>query len=311
MKKILSVILACAMLCGMSTIAYANEGTELISSDMDLDALPVIEEIGYYEMVDAEFVSFDADKFEVTLKDDAGEYVGILSMNTIIFDDNANVVISAGDLKVGDKLKVYRSTMMTRSLPPMVNVFAIISNVEDGSNTYVVIPEKGIVPGGEYVLTAPITGDKITISDETAIHHAYMKCIVTFEDIDAYDTVVYKADVITASIPALINATEMWISDSSADFVIPEIESIVGEEGVKEIDGVIYVPVRKVAEEKGYIVEWIGETKSVIVSKGVESFNMTIDSDIYGYNKAIVKYEKPLLIDSTTYVPLSFITDIF
>ena len=87
MKKILSVILACAMLCGMSTVAYANEGTELISSDMDLDALPVIEEIGYHEMVDAEFVSFDADKFEVTLKDDAGEYVGILSMNTIIFDD--------------------------------------------------------------------------------------------------------------------------------------------------------------------------------------------------------------------------------
>ena len=39
MKKILSVILACAMLCGMSTVAYANEGTELISSDMDLDAL--------------------------------------------------------------------------------------------------------------------------------------------------------------------------------------------------------------------------------------------------------------------------------
>lgn len=311
MKKILSVFLACLMLCSMSTAVFANEGTELISSDVDMEALPVVEEIGFYERVDAEFVSFDAEKLEVTLKDENGEYVGILSLDTIVFDDNANRVISAGDLKVGDKLHVYRSTMMTASLPPYVNVFAIISNVEDGNNTFAVIPKKGIVPGGEYILTAPVTGDKITISDETAIHHAYMKCIVTFEDIDAYDTVVYKADVVTTSIPAIINATEMWISDSSADFIVPEVESILGAGVIKEIDGVTYIPVRKVAEEWGYIVEWIGETKSVIVSKGVETFNMTIDSDIYGYNKAIVKYEKPLLIDSTTYVPLSFITDIF
>jgi hypothetical protein len=97
----------------------------------------------------------------------------------------------------------------------------------------------------------------------------------------------------------------MWISDSSADFVIPEIESIVGEDGFKEIDGVIYAPVRKIAEELGYTVEWIGETQSVIVSKDVVSFSMTIDSDIYGYNKAIVKYEKPLLIESKTYYNLA------
>ena len=138
-----------------------------------------------------------------------------------------------------------------------------------------------------------------------------MKCIITLEDIDAYDTVVYKADVVTASIPAIINVTELWLSDSSADYIIPQVESVLDAEELKEIDGVTYIPVRKVAEAWGYTVEWIGETKSVIVSKDALSFSMTIDSDVYGYNKAITKYEKPLLIDSKTYVPLSFITDIF
>ena len=172
MKKILSVFLACLMLCSVSTAVFANEGTELISEDVNMPAIDVVEEIGFYERVEAEFVSFDAEKFEITLKDETGEYVGILNMNTIVFDDNAGVVISASDLKVGDKLDVYRSTMMTRSLPPMVVVYAIISNVEDGSNTYVLIPEKGIVPGGEYSLISSLTGDTVNFSEETVLHHA-------------------------------------------------------------------------------------------------------------------------------------------
>jgi hypothetical protein len=72
------------------------------------------------------------------------------------------------------------------------------------------------------------------------------------------------------------------------------------------------VPVRAVAETLGYNVEWNSETKGIVVENLPQYYTFYLGTDGYTFAKtAPVKLGKePVLIDGTTYVPVSFFTQI-
>lgn len=68
------------------------------------------------------------------------------------------------------------------------------------------------------------------------------------------------------------------------------------------------VPVRAVAEELGYTVEWDGDTNSVTVSDGRDVLKLTIDSQIYEWNgEPKILDVPPRLIQDRTFMSARYI----
>ncbi|MEG1441123.1 MAG: copper amine oxidase N-terminal domain-containing protein [Oscillospiraceae bacterium] len=73
------------------------------------------------------------------------------------------------------------------------------------------------------------------------------------------------------------------------------------------------VPVRAVAEQLGYTVEWHEADNSITLTKGARQMKLALGSDEYSFGRmAPVKLGMaPVLVDdSTTHVPIEFVTDI-
>lgn len=79
-----------------------------------------------------------------------------------------------------------------------------------------------------------------------------------------------------------------------------------------EENGRTLVPVRAVAEELDYEVEWDGDTNSVTVSDGQDVLKLTIDSLIYEWNGEPKTLDvPPRLIQDRTFVPVRLIAESF
>lgn len=82
-------------------------------------------------------------------------------------------------------------------------------------------------------------------------------------------------------------------------------------------NGSTYVPVRFISEFFGANVEWIGKSKSVIITKGSRVIDMSIDNSIVNVNgemKTIAHGAQPRLVNvggshSHTYIPLRFVSE--
>lgn len=59
----------------------------------------------------------------------SGEYIMHLSPKTVWVDSAAHAAFDPTDLKVGDRVYVYHSSMVTLSLPPQTAAFAVVRNV--------------------------------------------------------------------------------------------------------------------------------------------------------------------------------------
>jgi N-acetylmuramoyl-L-alanine amidase len=74
------------------------------------------------------------------------------------------------------------------------------------------------------------------------------------------------------------------------------------------VSGHTMVPVRVIAEEIGYDVQWIGDTKQVRISNGVSLIVLTVDQDRAVVDGADRTLTRPPYIDKgVTYVPLRFV----
>lgn len=108
----------------------------------------------------------------------------------------------------------------------------------------------------------------------------------------------------------------MLIEDSSASVVesLPVVNgaTINGVEAV-EVDGITMIPLRLVGEGLGYTVNWSEDNQSIDLFKGAQFITMQIGSDAYAFSRQAHRPlgAAPVLVnDTTTYVPINFITEI-
>jgi len=81
---------------------------------------------------------------------------------------------------------------------------------------------------------------------------------------------------------------------------------------VQEVNGITMMPLRSVAETLGYTVNWIGETKTIELTRGAQFITMSIDNDSYAFSRRAPQTlgAAPTLVGDVTYVPVSFATEI-
>lgn len=88
------------------------------------------------------------------------------------------------------------------------------------------------------------------------------------------------------------------------------IEGLEIETTVK--DNVVLIPLRKAVEQLGYKVTWNAQAQSIYMTKDKQSALATIGDTVYVANDKIpyILEAPPVIIDNTTYVPLSFLETI-
>ncbi len=82
---------------------------------------------------------------------------------------------------------------------------------------------------------------------------------------------------------------------------------------VIEESGNTYISVRPVAEALGLNVEWIGETKTVVLSNGGPLYiTFSIGENGYTFSKTapMPLSSAPIVVNSTSYIPVDVITDL-
>lgn len=199
MKKILALIMAIAMLGGVS--AYAQ--TIADNADVDLIAEELIDVAIEPELVLDKLVKEGVVK---SVSDEQIEIEGLvlnIDENTLI----ANTELIPAQVKEGDLITAVVSTMTTRSLPPQSYAYYIIvrENAEILAPIYMSVDkvEDGFIysQDGNY-----------EVSFENAEVGMYRtKNIVKAEELTKGSDIFVYADIMTMSIPALVNPSKIVI----------------------------------------------------------------------------------------------------
>ena len=81
---------------------------------------------------------------------------------------------------------------------------------------------------------------------------------------------------------------------------------------VEDVNGVVMMPLRSVAEALGYTVTWVAESRSVELIRGAHFITMSIDQDAYAFSRRAPQSlgAAPTLVGDSTFVPMSFVNEI-
>ncbi len=112
------------------------------------------------------------------------------------------------------------------------------------------------------------------------------------------------ATVATLSMSSLVFATSPQNPEdlNTVTAVSPSI--IIDRNTLEEL-----IPIRTLAEDNGFQVDWINATKTTVLTKDNQSYYATLDSTTYDINGRTYILETPTqMIDGVTYVPYTFCT---
>lgn len=252
--------------------------------------------------------------------------------NTLVFN-------SKGEKKeVKDIEKDADITVFTNSyspapliMPPQYQADVIIINdgEEIGSvnvDTYIADGERLINAVNSLVLNIGETtkivdkDGKEVKADELKNKDLVVFYTITTRSIPAQTTpekvvVLGENETALAQIAAAQNVTAE--TPTPAPVETPEISSatavVVGNKTVTNIyskDDVLMVPLREIAEELGFTVEWDGNLRAVILNGGMYSLKIGENSYVKGKMMPVELKAAPEIKDDLTYVPVEYFTEV-
>ena len=252
--------------------------------------------------------------------------------NTLVFN-------SKGEKKeVKDIEKDADITVFTNSyspapliMPPQYQADVIIINdgEEIGSvnvDTYIADGERLINAANSLVLNIGETTEivdkdgKEVKADELKNKDLVVFYTITTRSIPAQTppekvVVLGENETALAQIAAAQNVTAE--TPTPAPVETPEISSatavVVGNKTVTNIyskDDVLMVPLREIAEELGFTVEWDGNLRAVILNGGMYSLKIGENSYVKGKMMPVELKAAPEIKDDLTYVPVEYFTEV-
>jgi hypothetical protein len=117
----------------------------------------------------------------------------------------------------------------------------------------------------------------------------------------------------TAPVPTLYdsneNVVEVKLEQNDVNIYWGETEL---ESAGKDLDGVLMLPLRELAEAAGFEVTWNDETKQIELANGARWTSVELSKNAYFKNKMAPRElsKAPTLIGDKTYVPAEFFTQI-
>ncbi len=141
----------------------------------------------------------------------------------------------------------------------------------------------------------------INVNEETPIINLSGKQLTATDIINKQVIIFYE--YVLESYPMQTGPSKVIVLDPSDE----ELAKQIAEIDNYDVNGVKMIPLRLIAEQLGYKVEFTGD--GAILSKGPVSFTITIGEKMYGYNKALKYFaEEPTLLEyGKTYVPYEFL----
>lgn len=224
---------------------------------------------------------------------------------TLVFDQAGNEVT----LQVGDQisLSLYANQPMILIYPPQYSPSVVIVKKEgvEGSVKVAQFDENFLSDDGAL---------KLNLHKDSIIVNAKGEKIAA-SDLKNYSAVVFYGPT-TRSIPPQTSPEKIVVFPKLEDLYEEEpsqpaptptidLDAIIGND-VKIVNGKKMIPLRKVAEQLGYQVDAKG--KSIVVSKGAVSYNLTRGEKAYGNYHASFLFEvAPTLLEKNkTYVQYEF-----
>ena len=314
MKKVISVLIAAAMLTG--TVVFADNAVinndvaimPIESVNAPMNSIMTVKEIG------DNYILCEADT-EIRLN---------ISDDTVLIDSETMSAISLSDIKVNDKIQVEYSQAMTKSLPPQTTAYVIAVNFEKGGSVnYINVDDVKTEEDGTVIVTDNTNNMILRILKDACTLPYRTKNIVKLEDIQKGSKILAWFDIVTMSIPSQAS-TDKVVMLSSGD------EETVSDEFTVEVNGktietpdkpyydenTLMVPLRKISEALGYTVGWDAQTGAITVED-----SYTQKATLFGGSNKI-KFDGKLRVidmgreleiakaaaihDGCTFVPLEF-----
>lgn len=297
MKKLAPVALS-ALLMGsvMIPVASANEQKDEVEiPQIQIDPVHIFNQTHGT----VEDVRVGKDITYYTVKD--GEQTNILEItkDTLVYDNTGKKV----ELKEGDQVVAYTFANKPQKYiyPPQFNPEIIIVDSK----------EVGFVEVDYFFDDLTNTYDilKLNIGKETELVNAKGKKVTSKDLVEKHLAVFYTAS--TKSIPAQTTPSKVIVLDDNSEISLSpideEINTIIATDYYMVAETTM-VPLRSIAKKLGFQVESKGKT--VILTKGNESYTITRGEKAFGYNKSLRTLSvAPSLKDTKTYVPVEFIEE--
>ncbi len=208
-NRILAMGLSAALLCTSSAFAAKPETVKVDAKPLETKAeeqenvmveLPFMSQVG--EMATVKSVQKEGEAKSVLVKTEKEEIQLNVDEQTLVVNNETGVPASLAELKAGDKVFVYYSPAMTRSLPPQAACELILVNV--GDKTPAALHEVGAVTkdkDGKYAITTQAGDMVIRIDDKTAISDVKTKNILKAEDLTKGTRFLAWYDLVAMSYP--------------------------------------------------------------------------------------------------------------
>lgn len=288
----------------------------------EMEAIPIsapIEEIEDEVRV-TEYIEFrgkieeaqaEGELFYIVARNDLEEGLDAMKANitkdVILLNNKSMDFIEREDLKVGAEVIIYyhKDTIMLKSYPPILtpNVVVIDENNEDDGwmSTMVSKFDKDFLNVEKDLYARP--------SEDTIIIDKNGDEVSKDELVDK-DWVIFF-DIVLTSYPGQTSPKKIIVMPEREGQVEVMEEFLLESKYIKEIDGVKMIPLRLVGESLGYEVSWNQENRTAELVKGAQWTAVTIGEDRYNFAKMLVELgTAPVLVEDSTYVPMSFIEEI-
>lgn len=177
-EKIISLALLVAMYCGMAPPAHDAGGNEAAPLPDSMLYFGTVEEIVLDEKGDMSSLWLSSERY--------GEYVMILSDETVWIDSGAKTASNKSDLTVGESVYVFHSAISTLSMPPQSGAFAVVRNVpQDAGSAFYMRVDSIEEKDGTVSITANNGTMSFAVDDKTSYSPYLTRNIVTLADIKA------------------------------------------------------------------------------------------------------------------------------
>ena len=248
--------------------------------------------------------------------EDGEEFIVNTNSETVFMNADGTPT-SIENIKEGSYLQVIANTAVTLSIPAQSYGYVVMVSEDEvpAFPIYVEVDEIKTDDSGNTVYASADGQYEVIPSETTEIAPFKNRKIVTFADVKYGSELIVFSETATMSIPAKTNPTKVilleerpvtytegiFVNGNSIDMTV-----------VKAENGSYLLPVRFVAEALGLEVGWDNALRKVTVGTVPMGVNFTIGEN--SYNKArmtpFVLSSEPVLIDSRTYVPLDFFTEV-
>lgn len=324
MKKLKKAICTLSVLfaIGMGSISFGQNAIEELQLK-DLKAGEYDFQQGIKEMLEGQGTVKEI-KEEQILVQFNNQIIGIhISENTIWIDGETGKPSEKQKLEEGDKVYVYYSPILTRSLPAQSNGFGIVTNYDAEKSMGKWFQVKEVISQTENQIQALNQEEDliVTITKESEITSFKTKQMISYNDIRKGALLFVWYDIVALSYPGQTYGQKVVLIHQQQDDGVPTEIRIrntkldLGKEKILKEKEHIILPLRLVAEKLGFELTWNSEEKTVLLDNGSVNSIVTLGKDAYfkGSPKAVDPTKKaiglgiePLLVEGTLYVPIEY-----